>query len=65
MPSKNIDAKWLRFTKEENALDYLEKAFFILARQKKDKKSWKWVILSLHEALYGFDNLSLRPSLDF
>jgi len=54
MPTKKIYAKWLRFTEEDNALDYLEKASFHISQTEKDKKSWKWVILSLHGALYGF-----------
>ena len=54
MPTKKIYAKWLRFTEEDNALDYLEKVSFHISHTEKDKKSWKWVILSLHGALYGF-----------
>jgi hypothetical protein len=54
MPTKKIYAKWIRFTEEDNALDYLDKAAFYISQTEKDKKSWKWVILSLHGALYGF-----------
>ena len=47
-------AKYLRFTEEDNALDYLEKAAFFIRQTEKDKKSWKWVVLTLHSALYAF-----------
>jgi hypothetical protein len=47
-------AKWLRFTEEDNALDYLEKAAFFICQTESDRKAWKWVVLSLHSALYAF-----------
>jgi len=60
MPTKKIYAKWLRFTEEDNALDYLEKASFYISQTEKDKKSWKWVILCLHGALYGFSICAIK-----
>ena len=45
---------YLRFTEEINALDYLEKSYHFIQRVDKDKYAWKWVMLSLHGALYGF-----------
>ena len=62
MPTKKIYAKWLRFTEEDNALDYSEKAFFHISQTEKDKKSWKWVILSLHGALYGFAICAIKST---
>ncbi len=49
-----IRAKWLRFTEETNALDYLEKAAYFIRETEHDRKAWKWVVLALHGALYGF-----------
>lgn len=46
--------KYLRFTEETNALDYLERAGEFIKSTSSDPKAWKWVILSLHGALYGF-----------
>ncbi len=41
-------------TEELNAIDYLEKAYLFIQQAKNDKMAWKWVVLSLHGALYGF-----------
>lgn len=49
-----IRPKWLRLTEETNALDYLEKAAWFIQQTEKDLLAWKWVVLSLHSALYGF-----------
>lgn len=49
-----MKAAYLRFTEEINALDYLEKSYHFIRRVNKDKYAWKWVVLSLHGALYGF-----------
>lgn len=49
-----IRSKWLRLTEETNALDYLEKAAWFIQQTEKDLLAWKWVVLSLHGALYGF-----------
>lgn len=46
--------KWLRFTEESNALDYLEKAYFFIKQTEKEKIAWKWVTITLFGALYGF-----------
>jgi hypothetical protein len=60
MPSKKIKPKWLRFTEETNALDYLEKAYFFIRETEYNRTAWKWVILSLHGALYGFAICALK-----
>lgn len=49
-----VQPKWLRLTEETNALDYLEKAECFIRETEKDPLAWKWVVLSLHGALYGF-----------
>lgn len=49
-----IKAKWLRIEEHTNALDYLEKVFHFLKEIDQNYYSWKWVMLSLHGAMYGF-----------
>lgn len=49
-----IREKWLRLTEETNALDYLERAVGFVRETEKNPLAWKWVVLSLHSALYGF-----------
>lgn len=53
-PRVHVHERVLTFTEESNALDYLEKAFFYIRHIDHDHTAWKWVILSLHGALYGF-----------
>jgi hypothetical protein len=54
MAHKIIKRKYLRFSEETNALDYLERAGEFIKATSSDSNAWKWVILSLHGALYGF-----------
>ena len=54
MGKQKISSKWLRFTAETNALDFLERAGVFIRQTESDIKAWKWVILALHGALYGF-----------
>ncbi|MGH7799325.1 MAG: hypothetical protein ACREOW_01680 [Thermodesulfobacteriota bacterium] len=54
MKQKKIRAKWLRLTEKTNALDYLEKAYDFIRQTETSVFAWKWVILALHSALYGF-----------
>ena len=49
-----IEGKFLRLSEHMNALDYLEKAQRFLYEADEDCTAWKWVIISLHGALYGF-----------
>jgi hypothetical protein len=51
---KNIKGKWLRLTEERNALDYLRQAYFHICRTESNIMAWKWVVICLHGALYGF-----------
>ena len=50
----SIQSKWLRLTEETNALDYLERAAGFIRETEQNLLAWKWVVLSLHGALYGF-----------
>ena len=49
-----VNAKWIRFDEQTNALDYLEKCFTFLKTVELEPQNWKWVIITLHSALYGF-----------
>jgi len=49
-----IKPKYLTITEELNALDYLEKAYLFIQETESNLLAWKWVVLSLHSALYGF-----------
>ncbi len=44
----------LLLTIERNALDYLERACGFLKHAPTDAMAWKWVVIGLHGALYGF-----------
>jgi len=50
----SVQPKGLMLTGETNALDYLEKAVRFIHETEKNKLAWKWVVLALHGALYGF-----------
>lgn len=49
-----IYAKWIRYDEHTNALDYLEKCFHFIKTVDKERQNWKWVIITLHGAMYGF-----------
>lgn len=49
-----IKPKWLRLSEKTNALDYLEQASYYIRQVDTNVVAWKWVILTLHSALYGF-----------
>ena len=49
-----IKAKWLRIEEHTNALDYLEKIYLYLLNPDKHHYSWKWIMICLHGAMYGF-----------
>ena len=51
---RKIRAKWLRITEKTNALDYLEKACDFIRQTETNVFVWKWMVLALHSALYGF-----------
>ncbi len=51
--------KWLRLNELENAIDSLEMADHFLECIPSEMK-WKWVIIAIHQALYGFAICSIR-----
>jgi len=55
-----MKTRYLRLTEEKNALDYLEKAYHYIHEVKKNTLAWKWAILTLHGALYGFAICALK-----
>jgi hypothetical protein len=54
MSKVRIRAKWLRLSEETNALDYLEQSYHYIPETRTNVIAWKWVVLALHGALYGF-----------
>jgi len=52
--------EYTRFSEESNALDYLEKTIEFIHRAEANPTDWKWVILALHGALYGFMICALK-----
>lgn len=54
MRKPKIKRKYLRLSEETNALDYLKRAYSYIRQVEADILAWKWVILTLHGALYGF-----------
>lgn len=52
--------EYVRFSEERNAFDYLEKTIEFIRRAEQYPTDWKWVILSLHGALYGFMICALK-----
>jgi hypothetical protein len=51
---KRVRPQSLTLTVEINALDYLERAGQFITEADTNPKAWKWVVLALHGALYGF-----------
>jgi len=62
MRKQHIREKWLRFTAETNALDYLELAGQFIQQAESDIGIWKRVISALHGALYGFAICACRST---
>ena len=54
------EPKWLEFSEEINALDNLEKTYFFVQQTIQDKKAWKWVVLCVYSAMYGFAICALK-----
>jgi hypothetical protein len=54
MPKRKPNAKYVRFSEEMNGVDYLEMAYEAIQRLPRSRKAWKWVVISLHGALYSF-----------
>lgn len=54
--------EYARFTEGSNSIDYLEKAVSFIKSAENKPEDWKWVILSVHGALYGFMICTLKGS---
>jgi hypothetical protein len=54
-----VKEKWLRLNELENAIDNLEMAAWFLDQIPSEKK-WKWTIIAVHQALYGFAVCAVR-----
>ena len=54
MKDKTIKPVFLQLDEKINAADYLEKAPTFIKQTETDNMAWKWAIISLHTALYGF-----------
>lgn len=52
--------QYARFTEESNAIDYLEKAVSYIKSATSKPEDWKWVVLAIHGALYGFMICNLK-----
>ena len=51
---KTMNSKFFSLTEELNSLDYFDKAVSFIRETQYSDIEWKWVVLSLHGALYGF-----------
>lgn len=54
MPKGRPAEKFYRLSEEQNAVDYLQKAYQAIRTLDRDPQAWKWLVLSLHSALYCF-----------
>lgn len=61
---EKIEPSWLRFDEKTNALDYLQKAGESIYKVENNPEEWKWVILGLHGALYGFAVCACKGTRD-
>lgn len=55
-----ITGTYARFTEEANALDYLEKTITFIKGVDSNPLDWKWIVLSIHGALYSFMVCALK-----
>ncbi len=60
MPKGKPHAKYFRLSEEQNAVDYLDKAYHAIRTFQRDPHAWKWLVLSLHSALYSFATCVLQ-----
>jgi len=51
---------YIEVDEESNALDYLAKACNFIEASEGDPVAWKWVVIGLHGALYGFAVCALK-----
>lgn len=62
MNKPEVNTRWLRVSEKINALDYLEKVYFYIQQTETNVIAWKWVVLALHSALYGFAICAIQGS---
>jgi hypothetical protein len=62
---RKVRGKWLTLSEESNAIDYLRKGYDFIEIAEKDPIAWKWVIISLHGALYGFAICACKGTSNF
>jgi hypothetical protein len=55
-----IEAKWLRVDEQTNAVNYLEMLNNFVYKVDENRFYWKWVMISLHGAMYGFAVSTIR-----
>ena len=60
-PTNSDELTWLRIDETEDAVDNIEMVHHFLV-QLHGPIRWKWAILSLHQALYGFAVGATKPS---
>lgn len=54
------DKYYVRFDCEKNALDSLRRALEFMVKAESEPDYWKWFVISLHSALYGFAISAIR-----
>jgi hypothetical protein len=55
-----VSAQWLRLEEHSNALNYLEMLKEFSLNIAEDPFYWKWIMISLHGAIYGFAISTIR-----
>jgi hypothetical protein len=56
----NIKEKYLRIEEHTNALNYLMMLHQFVLKVKEDPFYWKWIMITLHGAIYGFAVSTIR-----
>lgn len=54
MKKRKITPKYLDLDEKNNAIDNLEQVYSFICKTDTDYKAWKWVIITVDAALYGF-----------
>lgn len=53
---------FLTTNERTNSVDYLVRAYYFIVQTKSDVYAWKWAMIALHGALYGFAICACRGS---
>ena len=51
---------YIRFDTEKNALDSLRRAVEFMVKAESEPDHWKWFVIALHSALYGYSISAIR-----